>query len=115
MNKQKILCAVNLGKVDYNEWDYQHIGGDEHVVHDVVIGSYDLVQVAFPQKQYIINLKEELEDEKLYASEDEVDEWGKSKRYYQLLDELEHWLSGEVNDIFDYDAEPIVLINGQQQ
>lgn len=118
MNKEFIKRAVIWNMVNYDEWDCQHIGGDEHVVHNVNIEnvnieSDDLVQVAFPQKEHIINLKEELVEEKLYASEDEVDEWGNSKRYYQLLDELEHWLSGEVNDIFDYDAEPIILVNGQ--
>lgn len=113
MNKEFIKCAVIWNMVNYDEWDYQHIGGDEHVVHNVNDESDDLVQVAFPQKEHIINLKEELEDERLYADEDEVDECGKSKRYYELLDELEHWLSGEINDIFNYDAEPIILVNGQ--
>lgn len=117
MKKQvkMILKAVELDEVNYDEWNFDHINGEEHVVHDVKIEGDDHIQVAYPQKQHIVDLKEELEEEELYPEDDKVDEWGKSERHYQLLDELEHWLSGEVSDIFNYDAEPIILINGQQQ
>lgn len=117
MKKQveMILKAVELDEVNYDQWDFDHINGEEHIVHDVKIEGDDHIQVAYPQLDELVQLKEALNEEKLYADDEELDEFGHSQHYYELLDEVEAWYEGGVNDIFDYDAESIILVNGQQQ
>lgn len=117
MKKQveMILKAVELDEVNYDQWDFDQINGEEHIVHDVKIEGDDHIQVAYPKREELLHLEEALEDEKLDVDDEDLDEYGRSQHYYELLDTVQAWLEGEASDIFNYDAEPIILINGQQQ
>lgn len=109
LDKNYILNALKSGELeaDFDSWDFDEIFGVRHAVHD--IKEVSDVQVAFPEHQELQDLREELKETLLEGYDHE------SKKYLKIFDEISSFLEGEMNDVYDYETEPKVLIDGQVQ
>lgn len=101
--KQQILDAIKNNKLEIN-WEQYDFDG-YHILHKVE-GFEDDVEVGYPEIKELQHLREDLEDEKLYG------EGEQGELYWEILDEIEYILSGGLDDVFDYDAEPKIYVNG---
>lgn len=108
MNKQQVLENINKEVFKVN-WDYNEIEWEDiHKLarHEVLIdGEVSEYEVLYPEHEDIQELREELAEAEDYGSEKEIQELE-----YKLYDRL---AGVEQNDVFNYDAEPSVLFNGQ--
>lgn len=109
MNKGLILENVAKGvwEVDFDRWgfDESEVSGGKYIVHMVMHEGDDLIEIAYPEQEDIIKLREDLYEAKLSRQPLEVIE----RIGWFIVDRL----SGvEINDVYDYDADPIVSVNG---
>ena len=111
LNKENVLNAVEFNKaeVDFDGWDYDQIHGVNYALHDVKLDVEEDVQVAYPEHQELQDSREQLDELLLEGCDHE------SEEYMAVYEKIYRYIIGEMNDIYDYDAEPKVLIDGQVQ
>lgn len=109
MNKGLILENVAKGvwEVDFDMWGLgkSEVSGEKYIIHNVMHEGDDLIEVAYPEQEDIIKLREDSKEAKLHGKPLEVIEHAK----WLIVDRLS---DVEINDIYDYDADPVVLVNG---
>lgn len=121
LNKENVLNAIENGVMEVDNDYFVHVEDFAHgrlIKHDVELPEElegNIVEVAYPEYDHIRHLREDLEEEMLFADDSERDGLGYTERYNEILDELQYYLSGEHNDVYDYDAAPLVYINGELQ
>ena len=108
MNKQQVLENINKEVYAVN-WEYNEIEEEDihkFARHEVLIsGEVSEYEVLHPEHEDIQELRESLS---------EAEDHGNVKEIELIKAEINDRLSGvEQNDVFDYDAEPSVLFNGQ--
>lgn len=108
MNKQQVLENINKEVFKVN-WEYNEIEEEDiHKLarHEVLIdGEVSEYEVLYPEHEDIQELREELAEAEDYDNAEEIE-----RIEYKLYDRL---AGVEQNEVFDYDAEPSVLFNGQ--
>lgn len=108
MKKQQVLENINKEVFAVN-WEYNEI--EEEDIHKfarhavLVNGEVSEYEVLYPEHEDIQELREELAEAEDYGNEKEI-----KQIEYKLYDRL---AGVEQNEVFDYDAEPSVLFNGQ--
>ena len=108
MNKQQVLENINKGAFKVN-WEYNEIEEEDihkFARHEVLIdGEVSEYEVLYPEHEDIQELREDLAEAEDHGDVEEIE-----RIKYEIYDRL----SGvEQNEVFDYDAEPSVLFDGQ--
>lgn len=108
MNKQQVLENINMEVFKVN-WEYNEIEEEDihkFARHEVLInGEVSEYEVLYPEHEDIQELRENLSKAEDHGNVEEIE---------IIEEEINERLSGvEQNDVFDYDAEPSVLFNGQ--
>lgn len=108
MDKQQVLENIKKGLFKVN-WEFNEIEDEDmhkFARHEVLIdGEFIGYEVLYPEHEDIQELREEIEEK------NDSGEWLEAE---DLEFELYDRLAGvEQNEVFDYDAEPSVLFNGQ--
>ena len=108
MNKQQVLENINKEVYAVN-WEYNEIeeeGIHKFARHEVLIdGEVSEYEVLYPEHEDLQELREYLSEAEDHGDVEEIE---------LIKAEINDRLSGvEQNDVFDYDAEPSVLFNGQ--
>lgn len=67
------------------------------------------IELLYPEFEHIKDIREEMEEGLRVGEFDESDE-----EYIDLLVDLNHELSNQIYDIYDYDQEPLIRVNGQE-
>lgn len=108
MNKQQVLENINKEVFKVN-WEYNEIEEEDihkFARHEVLIdGEVSEYEVLYPEHEDIQEIREDLAEAEDNGDEKEIEELE-----YKLYDRL---AGVEQNDVFDYDAVPSVLFNGQ--
>ena len=108
MNKEQVLKAIENGdlEVNWEFWDYEDEHGHKLARHELLEdGEPSLYEVLYPEHEDLQELREDL-----MQAEDEAD----YVAIERIKAEIDDRISGvERNDVFDYDAEPSVLFDGQ--
>lgn len=107
ITKEDVLSKIEKKEweINFNSFDIkEEFNGEEFIYHNV-IGTDEYIVVAFPEHMDIILLRERL-DEAVRLNDEVVIE--------DTIIQLEDRFSlAEINDIFDYNAKPIVKFNGK--
>ena len=108
MNKQQVLENIENGalEVNWEYWDYEDEDGHKFARHEVLEdGEPTLYEVIYPEHEDLQELREDL-----MQAQDEEDYEAIERIKVEIDDRISNV---EHNDVFDYDAEPSVLFDGQ--
>lgn len=111
LDKMTILDAIDSGTMAVIPEGYtleDSFAYGRLICHEVENPHGAIIEVAYQEHQHIQDLRDELLFVRMTSENVAHD-----AEYNELLDELEHILEGEIEDVFDYDSEPLVYLNGE--